>query len=335
MTSTSIGDMAHTFMLRRQTVALKQEAQIAGTELATGRTADAAQHLRGDVMRLSGIETSLTRLSAFQVATNDAAITTSSMQQVLANVDQMTQTLGSTLLNAGTMGEAGTLSAFLQDADQRFQSVVASFNTRLGEGSLFAGVATDGPALADTDTILQTLEVAISAAGAVTATEIEAAVTTWFEDPAGFDTIGYIGGNATSAQVISAEDKVNIGFTARDPAIRDTLMALSLASLMHRGNVTSSGSVQADLTRRSGELLVQSHSDRATLAGRIGIAEARIEEASTRNETERSALQMLQSNVLGVDPFEAATRMESAQDQLETLYAITARLSRLSLVDFL
>jgi flagellar hook-associated protein 3 FlgL len=36
-----------------------------------------------------------------------------------------------------------------------------------------------------------------------------------------------------------------------------------------------------------------------------------------------------------VDPYEAATKLEAAQSQLEALYTVTARLSRLNLVDFL
>ena len=80
---------------------------------------------------------------------------------------------------------------------------------------------------------------------------------------------------------------------------------------------------------------MQSQAERAALAGRIGISEARIDEASTRNESESNALQVLKYDLLGVDAYDAATRMETAQNQLETLYAVTARLSRLSLVDFL
>jgi flagellar hook-associated protein 3 FlgL len=38
---------------------------------------------------------------------------------------------------------------------------------------------------------------------------------------------------------------------------------------------------------------------------------------------------------MAVDPFEAASELQTVQTQLETLYTITARSSRLSLVAFL
>jgi flagellar hook-associated protein 3 FlgL len=46
-------------------------------------------------------------------------------------------------------------------------------------------------------------------------------------------------------------------------------------------------------------------------------------------------LQNAQLSLLSVDPYETATKMQEMQTQLQTLYAITARAARLSLVDFL
>jgi flagellar hook-associated protein 3 FlgL len=80
---------------------------------------------------------------------------------------------------------------------------------------------------------------------------------------------------------------------------------------------------------------LQSASDRASLQGRLGLTQARIDQAQTRNTAEQSMLEIARADLVAIDPFEAATRMEAAQTQLETLYSVTARLSRLSLVDFL
>ena len=335
MSLMSIGDLAQNLMLRRQTTALKLESQTAAKELSTGQASDTVRQLRGDISRLAGLETTQTRLSAFQTAAKDAAMTTSAMQQVLSNVSRMTQDIGNSLLSAGTLGETGTMNAVLQDADQRFSAVISSFNTRFGEESLFAGAASDRPALASAEDILSALETAIIAAGAGTAEATETAIDAWFEDPAGYESIAYVGGPPPGERMISPDDRVEIGFTALDPAIRNTVKALATAALVHRENISATPQARAQLSRRSGELLMQSQAERAALAGRIGISEARIDEASTRNESESNALQVLKYDLLGVDAYDAATRMETAQNQLETLYAVTARLSRLSLVDFL
>ena len=89
------------------------------------------------------------------------------------------------------------------------------------------------------------------------------------------------------------------------------------------------------LAQIAGTSLLQAQSDRTVLAGRLGVVQAVIDQAQTRNSAEESALKLARSDLLSVDSYEATTRMEAAQNQLETLYAVTARLSRLSLVDFL
>lgn len=336
MSLMSIGDLAHNLMLRRQTTSLKLESQTAAQELTTGQTSDSSRHMRGNIAPLAGLETTQIRLSAFQAAAGDAAQTTGAMQQALANVSRITQDVGSSLMNVGTLDETGTMNVMLEDAFQRFGAVISGINTRYGERTLFAGAASDQPAVADANTMLSALESAVVSAGATTAQSIETTISAWFDDPGGYETVAYLGGTAASGtKMISPDDRVDLGFTALDPAIKSTLKALAISALVHRGTIAGTPQLRSELTRRSGELLIQSETDRAGLAGRIGTAEARIEEASTRNESEISALGILKGNLLGIDAYEAATRMEATQSQLETLYAVTSRLSRLSLADFL
>ena len=68
---------------------------------------------------------------------------------------------------------------------------------------------------------------------------------------------------------------------------------------------------------------------------RAEYAEQKIAEATSRNSAELLALRIARSDILGVDPFEATSALTDAQNKLEALYSVTARLSRLSLVDFL
>ena len=74
---------------------------------------------------------------------------------------------------------------------------------------------------------------------------------------------------------------------------------------------------------------------RAELTARLGTAEAGISDAALRNDSERSALEAARLGLLSVDPYETAAKMQQTQSQLQTLYSITARMQRLSLVDYL
>ncbi|MGO4907435.1 flagellin [Pseudorhodobacter sp. W20_MBD10_FR17] len=335
MDMNGIGDMAQTASMRRFSTGLKQSANTAAQELTTGYTADVGRKLGGELSNLTGLETSLTRLSGYKVATDAGARLTGGIQTVLEQMDWLTDGMGISLMNAATISQPGFLEGMVADGANKFESLLSSLNTRVGERTLFAGVASGGPAVASADVILSAIEAAIVGAGAVSSVDIKAAVSAWFDDPSGYRVVGYLGGEAAAALSVSAEDKLDIGFTAADPAIRDTLKSMAMVALVDRGTVIADSETGAELIFVAGNQMLQNQADRAVLAGRVGLAQARVDLARTRNEAEGSALQLARSDLLAVDPYEAATRMEAAQTQLETLYSVTVRLSRLSLVDFL
>jgi flagellar hook-associated protein 3 FlgL len=330
-----IGDLAQSVSLRRFSAGMKQAANTAAQELTTGITADVGRKLGGAYTNLTGLESTLTRLDGYKVATDAGTRITGGMQTVLEQLDRLTDGVGISLMNAATDTQPAILNGLVVDGAQKFDALLSSLNTRIGDKTIFAGVASDGPAVASADTILLAIEAAVVGAGAVSAVDIEAAVSAWFNDPSGYEAVGYVGGGAAARFSVSAEDKLDLGVTAADPAIRDTLKSMAMVALVDRGTVIADAKTGAELAFAAGSQMLQNQSDRAVLAGKIGLAQARIDLAQTRNEAETSALQLARSDLLAVDPYEAATRMEAAQTQLETLYSVTARLSRLSLVDFL
>jgi len=72
-----------------------------------------------------------------------------------------------------------------------------------------------------------------------------------------------------------------------------------------------------------------------SLQSKLGVAQNRIASADDRM-TRLSAVLSDQLGALeGVDPFEAASRVTELTTQLETAYALTARLERLNLLNYL
>ena len=159
-------------------------------------------------------------------------------------------------------------------------------------------------------------------------------VTNWFASPAGFEAF-YQGGTALNATPIAPGEDADLSTTALDPAIRDTLAAFAMAALLDRGALAGNPAERAALAQKAGQGLLSSEDQRITLAARIGTVEAQTEAARTRNGAEETALGLLRSEVGSVDPYDAATRLETARSQLESLYLVTARVSRLSLTEYL
>jgi flagellar hook-associated protein 3 FlgL len=332
MTRLSVGDASLTNILARQGADLRAQVSRASQEVTTGTHTDLARVLRGDVSPLLAIDASLTRLQAFRTTTQDAALQTAAQQTAISGLSSLAAGITTTLLGARDFQTTAQISAIAADMRGRLESAVGLLNTQAADRAIFAGAATDTVPLGSADDLLTALETA--ATGATTAGTVAAAVVNWFADPLGYGTF-YRGGAPLSDMPIAAGETADLSTTAMDPAIRDTLAGLAMAALLDRGMLAGNPEERARLAQRAGQELLTTEDARITLAARIGSVEARIEAARTRNGAEETALGILRSDIGSVDPYEAASRLEAARSQLESLYLVTARVSRLSLVEFL
>ncbi len=333
MSSYSIGDLSRSLLFRQQNLSLKSDAQRLSQEMTTGRASDVAAQTRGDLKPLSSIENALAKSGGYATVTGELQRNAAAMQTALSSVSNLSSDLANSLLGAATSAVPSQIAAIGADARNRFETVVSLLNTRLGDNSLFAGVASNGPALADADTMLTALQVAT--AGATSAQDVETTLDQWFGPSGGFEALGYSGGAALLPIGIAPGEVAAHHVTATDPAIRSTLKGLALAALLDRGVLAGNATGRQDLAKRSGMALMGSADERAYLQGRLGRFEAQVSAAETRNGAEASSLEIARANMVSVDPFETASKLEAAQTRLETMYALTARMSRLSLVDFL
>ena len=102
MTMLSIGDLAHSFLIRRQTAGLKADLTRLGTELTTGRKADLSQVLAGDYGPYAGIERALRAVAAFETANTEAAGMMAAAQLALENVQDIGRDVTPALLTASS-----------------------------------------------------------------------------------------------------------------------------------------------------------------------------------------------------------------------------------------
>lgn len=335
MSYISIGDMAQTYMIRRQNAHLTATATRLASELSTGQTSDVAKRFSGDFSIVSSIETSLSSMRTYKSVTNEAGQFATVMQATLENIQDQTTAAVSALLLTRSSASQTQIDNTAVDVRQKFDAAVSSLNTQVGGRSIFAGVATDGPAIASADVIMADLKLAI--AGQTTAAGIEAAVNTWFDTPGGgYETVGYLGSATSLAPFkIGVGQEADVSITAADSEIRDTLKGLALAALVSEGALAGDLSEQTLLMKNAGDQLLSVGDRQTKVRANLGSVEAHIESISTQTTTEISALEIVKAELLSVDLYDTASELEAVQTQLETLYALTARMSRLSLVDFL
>ncbi|MGL4237405.1 flagellin [Tabrizicola sp.] len=332
MTRISVGDASLTNILARQGADLRGQVQRASQEVATGKHADVGQALRGDFSPVLAIDASLARLAAYKSTATDAAFQTQTQQAALSGLSELAAGITTTLMGSRDFPTPVQVNSVAADARGRLASAVGLLNTQASGRAVFSGVGTDTVPLGSADDMLAALE--LVATGATTAGQVAAAVNTWFSDPLGYGAF-YQGGSSLSPTPIAPGEAADISTTALDPTIRDTLAGFAMAALIDRGVLAGNPEERARLAETAGQTLHRTEDARITLAARVGTVEAQVEAARTRNSAEETALGILRSDIGSVDPYEAATRLETARAQLESLYLITARVSRLSLVEYL
>ncbi|MGC9418066.1 MAG: flagellin [Rhodovulum sp.] len=336
MSFVSIGDLSRGFALRTQNAEIKARMNRLGEEVTTGVTADTAAHLNGDFRALGAIERSLKVMDSYDIATKEAAFATDAMQLALERVDDAVQILSPGFLNASTMNYSSTIDRLGDEARSWLDISIATLNGEAGGRTLFAGAATDKAALASGEDIFAEVRTAVT--GATTAQDVLDAIDVWFDTPGGgFETLGYLGSDTPAGPVrLNERNSMTLDVTASDPVIRGVLKNLVAGALLSDDTVLAGDTAErATLAGAIGEGLLRTASDLATLRGDVGTAQARIEAIKTENAASRNMLELARLDMIEIDPYQAASEFQAAEAQLETVYTITARLSRLSLADYL
>jgi len=155
--------------------------------------------------------------------------------------------------------------------------------------------------------------------GATEKDDIIAAVDAWFDTVGGgFETTGYLGNQENQSRKIEAQLDIKIDVRADSSELKEVLKGFAYAA--------AASEVSSTLSAAEGMSRLQ--------AG-LGEKEESVDIALSSNESQLSAFEIARSDLIRADPFETAIKLQEMQTQLETHFAVTARLSQLNLVDFL
>lgn len=332
---TAAGDLARSLMLRRQSAELKTALSRSAEELTTGRVARPFAHLGGNVGPLAAIERDRQRLAAHATAGAELALQAAGQQAVLARISDEVAAASGQFLALGEAAPGAAVGAVARIGRGAFEGVLSALNGRVADRSLFAGAATDRAAVAPAAAVIDAMMAEVG--GATTVEELETAVAAWFAPPdGGFDAVGYTGSDLPLGPVmLGPGDSVTSGVTAARAELRPALAGLAMAAAIDAGALGGDPAARARALERAGVRLAEGLPPLAALAGEVGAIEARAEAAATRGAAEAAALDLARADLIGVDPYEAAARLEDVRGRIEALFTITARLQRLSLTEFL
>lgn len=336
----STGDMALTYQLRTHNTQIKQTLNQLSSEMATGVKSDIGKAVQGNFTTLSALEASRARLSSYKLAADQSEVFVSSAQSALENIQNQVSEIGKSLISAASSPAAASGEVALSAATDAFTSVLSALNTRTNGRYVFAGEDSQTKPFASSDEILTALTAAIG--GATAPDQIITAIDAWFDAPnvAGetdeFASLAYNGSSTPAAGIrISDTDTLSFPVTGDDAAIRNTLKGFALAALVSTDAIVADSDLRNSIMQSAGLYLTAADTGLATLRGKVGLVEEKISDAQTAQTAEISSIDLAKTKLIEADSYETATALEAVETQLETLYTLTARLSQLSLTNYL
>ncbi|KJZ21268.1 hypothetical protein TW80_00465 [Loktanella sp. S4079] len=326
--------MAQQFNSMRSGSAIKTDLARLSDSLSTGKVSDLTEHLGGRSSQFSGLSHSLSQIAAYVDSAQETELQLTNMQLVLGHVQTLAQETSGQLLLVSNSSTADQISETARSAHATFVTMVDTINTQFADRALFGGTTVDVDPLASAEDMLADIQAAIG--GATSFAAISTIVSDWFADPAGgFATMGYQAGRGAHAtKNISDTTRITIDARADDPAIKETLKATVLAALAHElpGIDTTT---KADLLKNAGIELVGATDRLVSLQSRVGHLEETVAGELTSLNAQATALSIAKNELEYADPYETASRLQAVQLQLETHYAVTARMSQLSLLSYM
>lgn len=307
----------------------RDRVDILSQEMASGRGSDVGRALRSDFSDLSRLSHDLQGLDAVATSLSRAETWGAGLQAALGGIGAAMDGLSDGLSAIPASGADGGLLPVL--AEGALRDVAALLNGMSGERALFANGAATGP-IGDVEAVLA--DVRALASGSADYDAYAAAVDAYFAPGGTFEATRLATGPGDPVRFPAGDGKV-VAFAvdAGSEEIVQVVAQIALAAGLSDAAfpVAQGSAAVSDLNGR----IAAASGDLPTLRGRVGAIEQRIETLSSNVSEDRTRTEMALADTVGIDMFEAASRLQNEMSRLESLYAITARRARLRLTDYL
>ena len=339
MSTIGYGDLARTGPLTQQGVRARADLARLSRELTTGRHEDVAGAARGDLRAISGIERTLALLERSEAAAVSVQGRMGAMQAALETVQEAARQTSADFLATSEPASSAASGLAADSARAALGAAVSALSARMGGVHLFSGQASDAAPLPSMEVMLDQLrtDLAANPPAAGDAAALRASVQGWFAPGGGFpggglDALTPAGSGEAATLTVAPGETLTVDAKAADAEIRTVLADLAFGIVAAE---TLDAAGRREAFRTAGAQLMGGDAGLAELRGRLGVAEGQSERALSRVRAETGALEIARGEALEVDRYETATRLQATQAAVETLYLVTARLSGLSLTNYL
>ncbi|WP_134679629.1 flagellar hook protein [Paracoccus ravus] len=331
----SVSDLARSYQLRMSQSALRSKLNTLTAEVSSGVKQDISKSLRGDLSHITQVENRLALLTTYGQNIAEAQSLLEAVQNAMANIQSIAASVGTHLLSDALVSSEATLDIYLKKSPADLHAALGALNTSVGGRFVFSGAASDTPAVGTGAEMIAQLSAAVADAEDITS--ITDAISGYFDAPVGAGGFAdfYLGRSGESTSIaVSGEHSVPLDYTALSESFKSTLKGLAILSYTS-DRTDLSYDTRRELARTAGELLVSGETALTSAMTIVGSRQESVEKALNRNHEEITKFLSIKNSMNSSDPYESAIALQEIEANIETLYAVTARLSKLSIVEYL
>lgn len=335
--------------LQTRTQSVQKQLEVANQEMLSGRVSDIGKSLGGQTSQFVDLESQIGFLDQIGSLNGLLSNRLTSMQTAMgAMVDATNGFMENVSAALGGNVERSTLKSI---GEQLTGSLSQALNTSFNGEFVFSGINTDQKALIDfggaegatarsmVETAFQThfgFAPSDAAAENITEAQMEAFIDGPYADlfdDANWSTVWSGAADRGMRSRISQREIVENPVTATDQGFREAMSAAVLVEVFSDSAI-GDGALLA-VADRGFKLAATSVGNLANSQGSLGVMEQRTDDAKERLSLQKDVLTRHVEELVGVDAYEAATRINQLMISLEASYAATSRLQSLSLINYL
>lgn len=349
MTSTFIATSAVSGAIRSSLMKLQTKLAEVQKEVATGRHADVGLSLGYKAGQTVSLRQEHSRLQSITESNGLVASRLDASQAALQALGEGAQSFLSQLV-AARNSDTGP-----QVIEGQAKAALAGFtdlaNTTFNGIALFSGLNTDvkpitdyasSPPAANAQAVANAFTTAfgVSQSDPAVANITPAAMQTFLDgafanlfDPSAWSGTWSAAADQNMKSRISTSELVETSVNANDEAFRKLASAYTMLADLGTQNLNHATyqAVVDEATLVIGDAL----QGITALQAKLGSAQERVQSASTRMGIEIDIMTAHIGALEGVDPYEASSRLSTLLSQVETAYAVTARIQQLTLLNYL
>jgi len=344
LTSTSaIADAARLTMMK-----LQSQLADAQKEVSTGRYADVGATLGSKTGQTVSVRQELTRLQAMMDSNGLVSARMDATQSALKAVSQDAQSFLGQLAAA----PEGDVKSVLQgEAKIALSGLIGTLNTKIDGVYLFAGTNTDAKPVTEYDQTppaanKQAVADAFSAhfgfsqsdpqAANISADDMQSFLDASFADlfsDAGWKSTWSSASDQNVRSRISTSELIDTSANANDESIRKLASAYTMVADL--GSAKLNDAAFQKVVDKASQLINEAMQGLTTTQTNLGAAQQRVTDANSRMSIQSDVMTKHISALESVDPYEASSRLSALMTQVETAYAMTARIQKLTLLNYL